>query len=1241
MALIASPRKVIPLSTGDDWDPSSSRNAGPLLTRRAFFCGVVVEDLRSREVKELLSTLGDPLSSETEGILSRSSPGRQRSGSFPTPPAQRPTRKRANTNSSALRDVITELVTTEASYVRRLQILKNDYADPLRTFARSRDTAIIPVYEAMTIFGNIDKLLPVNEAFLADLQNLPPDGKGIGDVALKHFRDSRGFEQYRTYYSNRNEAQTMFESEMKKKNSGFSNYVDRIKYQSADMRNRVGLRELLMDPVQRIPRYTLLFRNMIKYMAPADPERAKLEEADEIASAIAQAEADENTKTASAIATLYSNIEGFPPELYSHTRKFVDWVDVEGTSSLSHTHERSEDSLSGGSRETLHGTLFLFDDKLLFVKRPEGEKGGEKALAGLDGDKTLLPLGKKKNKLLSKFVVEVTDVVATDVGGSDMHIYLENVPSDRWWGRGAFRALTVVNPPNPPNLNPSVTEAAKKRFVENLWAVQAKYRTKDQKSVALVGEEGIAGEPQGAKVTRARVYYNIYERANFLNASKKTKVVLHIDDRGDADPIPFGLGGGPPLVVIRVQPVPGESCHWTVTSSDLDDPGEETCVETSCVATRIRHTIHLYGLFKFRTGPNSVPSTPTTTQRSKAGIFSLDAVARNFFNVRPGTKTTDIFGSGMGNRRQKPSGTVMSRTSTITATTATADSSMMKSMSSANSTTTAATTVSSGEEEAYNLPKPARSRRKLTKRGKSPSSEFERPGSSLSIASSRSRSRSTDRELEYSDPDEEVFPSRRNTAVPRNKSEHELSMRLELARHNSQIQNGTLLDATYDEPVEESIYDQDPPRSYRPLSRASMEVPSLLSTAATVRPGSAASVHPPPSPSLLTPERRPLGPRSPSSCEDSPPPSPPDLPESDAESVFEATLVDTPQALTTPAQLTGRTSPLPRSKRMPFEPMKNLDNTPKPSIDLRQKLRSQIEPLSIRKKTSVRSSAVLSLSGRYGLGAGPSTSPLFQSTTAQAEPDDASTSPRHRMNRRMMRYDETESLTLLAATTKEDLEGSHRAVKKLKLEVERLRSSLPATTEDRPQTREAQARMQEMRAVIAKRTAGDGFGRNRARSLVDASSPRQHERSSSTDIARSIEKSMSDLEKQLAEAIANQDALCQKLNQLKLNVKEDATEYDQLQNERRACERQIEAFRDLYDNISKEKDCMYESFNEELGTYAESMALSQDSTLVWMQMTEERSRLERENMQLKWRLAQEEAEKEEWGKILRSHGLIP
>lgn len=178
-----------------------------------------------------------------------------------------------------------------------------------------------------------------------------------------------------------------------------------------------------MDPVQRIPRYTLLFRTMIKHMAPDDPQRKKIIQADEIATKIASAEADEQTKQATIWYCLKATVDGFPPGLISHSRRFIDCIDVEDImvdSSISSTLSGTTSTSSGAS---LHCTLFLFDDKLVIAKRPNnGEKSG-RTLAGLDEMDKLaksgtLPLGMKKSGMTFKGVVDITDVVAADVSGA-------------------------------------------------------------------------------------------------------------------------------------------------------------------------------------------------------------------------------------------------------------------------------------------------------------------------------------------------------------------------------------------------------------------------------------------------------------------------------------------------------------------------------------------------------------------------------------------------------------------------------------------------------------------------------------------------------------------------------------------------------------------------------------------------------------------------------------------------------
>lgn len=86
-------------------------------------------------------------------------------------------------------------------------------------------------------------------------------------------------------------------------------------------------------------------------------------------------------------------------------------------------------SSTSTSTGALHCTLFLFDDKLMIVKRPHASASG-RTLTGLDqlaraAKAGGLPLGVKKNGMSFKGVVDVTDVVATDVGMSGGSAWLQ------------------------------------------------------------------------------------------------------------------------------------------------------------------------------------------------------------------------------------------------------------------------------------------------------------------------------------------------------------------------------------------------------------------------------------------------------------------------------------------------------------------------------------------------------------------------------------------------------------------------------------------------------------------------------------------------------------------------------------------------------------------------------------------------------------------------------------------------
>ena len=212
--------------------------------------------------------------------------------------------------------------------------------------------------------------------------------------------------------------------------------------------------------------------------------------------------------------------------------------------------------------------------------------------------------------------------------------------------------------------------------------------------------------------------------------------------------------------------------------------------------------VHQYGLFKFSTGNNSRPSTPTASMRSRAAIFGLDVIGRNLFGQGIGLKG-DLFGSVSSSRRTKSS----SRSSVYT------DGSLAR-FSRSNSTATAATTISDGDSLSRSRSTKQGSTKKLIKR-KSPAPinpEDELPPLGHSRTRSEpARSRSVDREL--TDDDDEYLdrlpaPDFDKSAVS-DDSEWALSQNLELARRNSKTQNQPIVRqrSFLEEPIEETIYE--------------------------------------------------------------------------------------------------------------------------------------------------------------------------------------------------------------------------------------------------------------------------------------------------------------------------------------------------------------------------------------------------------------------------------------------------
>ena len=212
---------------------------------KAFFCDVIFDnidhvDYDNKEINYLLDNLGDNLNFND---IINSSSGLQ--GAAPPPSSKSP-------NQLSFQQQLNELINTEKSYLRRLSALKFSYSDPLRQFSKHKDTQIINQFDSNVLFSNIDNLLNVHKNFLSELEF--SNDLNIGDICLSHMPN---FNCYHQYYFNIQNSINLFKDLLKKKS--FVEFIDRTKLQTTGI-NNIGLRELLMEPVQRIPRYILLFQ---------------------------------------------------------------------------------------------------------------------------------------------------------------------------------------------------------------------------------------------------------------------------------------------------------------------------------------------------------------------------------------------------------------------------------------------------------------------------------------------------------------------------------------------------------------------------------------------------------------------------------------------------------------------------------------------------------------------------------------------------------------------------------------------------------------------------------------------------------------------------------------------------------------------------------------------------------------------------------------------------------------------
>ncbi|EMR09227.1 hypothetical protein PNEG_02563 [Pneumocystis murina B123] len=247
--------------------------------------------------------------------------------------------------------ILNEILQTEQNYIERLRHLVLDYVLPLRTQAKSSKNPPLGLYDINRIFPvSLNDIISLNSAFLQDFIQAKTEIEKANSFVTHFYRFKKTYAKYL-------ELSVDFESLLRHnlRNPKFRNFVDNQKYKAE---KNISIRELIMEPVQRIPRYSLFLENVISYTHPKSPALALFQKALTIIKEIAQMKVMEAEKRSKLFQKLMSYISGFPAELISNSRYFITAVDV---------IEILPPFLNSSGR--LFYTLLLFSDCLAMLKK--------------------------------------------------------------------------------------------------------------------------------------------------------------------------------------------------------------------------------------------------------------------------------------------------------------------------------------------------------------------------------------------------------------------------------------------------------------------------------------------------------------------------------------------------------------------------------------------------------------------------------------------------------------------------------------------------------------------------------------------------------------------------------------------------------------------------------------------------------------------------------------------------------
>ncbi|KAI8876938.1 Dbl homology domain-containing protein [Backusella circina FSU 941] len=210
---------------------------------------------------------------------------------------------------------------------------------------------VLNTFKCSKIFLNIEQIMIANETFLKDLVGKKKNDKGFGAICEKHIES---FECYRKYLLEQADAQQLHTKEFKG-NHAYRRFLLQVRDRVEFKRKR--LQDILVEPVQRISRYSLMLKEILCLTPENHPDYKGLKTACEKAKIIATMADDDPTKIATLFLNLYKSIKDSPCSLINQKRSLITHLDAIEIHSVTNKPTRAV-------------TIFLFTDKILVASRP-------------------------------------------------------------------------------------------------------------------------------------------------------------------------------------------------------------------------------------------------------------------------------------------------------------------------------------------------------------------------------------------------------------------------------------------------------------------------------------------------------------------------------------------------------------------------------------------------------------------------------------------------------------------------------------------------------------------------------------------------------------------------------------------------------------------------------------------------------------------------------------------------------